>query len=214
MPFVCMGSVVVTLPIPREKIPSGILRRRLGPLIDRFVPVSDDLHRWLAGALGIPEKKLLLVPVRGRHRPVQAAIRAARGGGLSPWSERDFVIGTVARVHPVPTLVDAFARLREMLPQHQHRMRLSIIGDGPLLVALHTQGLGQDSTMWCGCPEPDRTLSNCSMASRCSPCPRWPKAPRYRCSKRWRARSRVVTSWRHSSPSTASTGSMVPPSDP
>jgi sugar transferase (PEP-CTERM/EpsH1 system associated) len=136
---------------PEGKNPKhNFLRRRLAPLIDRFVPVSDDLHRWLAQAVGIPENKLLLVKNgvdTDRFRPKAAP------SGVSPWSEQEFVIGTVARVQDIKNhsgLVDAFARLREMLPQHKHRMRLSIIGDGPLLPALRAQvtAAGLDDVVW------------------------------------------------------------------
>lgn len=136
---------------PEGKNPKhNFLRRRLAPLIDRFVPVSDDLYQWLAKVVGIPASKLLLVKNgvdTDRFRPKTAP------SAVSPWSDQDFVIGTVARVQDIKNhrgLVDAFARLREMLPQHQHRMRLSIIGDGPLLGALRAQvtAAGLDNVVW------------------------------------------------------------------
>lgn len=136
---------------PEGKNPKhNFLRRRLAPLIDRFVPVSDDLHQWLAQVVGISEKKILLIKNgvdTDRFRP-QAAL-----AGASPWSAQQFVIGTVARVQDIKNhrgLVEAFVRLREMLPEHRHRMRLSIIGDGPLLSELRAQvaAAGLDDVVW------------------------------------------------------------------
>ncbi len=124
----------------------NFLRRHLAPFIDRYVPVSDDLHRWLGAVVGIPASKNVLI----KNGVDTARFRAGAGaGGASPWHADDIVIGTVARVQDVKNhkgLVQAFEQLRAMLPEQSARLRLSIIGDGPLLLALKQQveraGLG------------------------------------------------------------------------
>src|SRR5450830_1157874 len=52
------------------------------------------------------------------------------------------VIGTVGRIQDVKNhagLVDAFIALRALLPAHADSLRLAIVGDGPLLAALHAK---------------------------------------------------------------------------
>jgi glycosyltransferase involved in cell wall biosynthesis len=63
------------------------------------------------------------------------------------------VIGTVARVQDVKNhagLIDAFARLRALLPDLAPRLKLSIVGDGPLLPAVRRQvaELGLQDAVW------------------------------------------------------------------
>ncbi len=108
----------------------NLLRSLLIPVIDCYIPVSRDLQRWLCEIVGIPDRKNLLINNgvdTDAFRP-----NAARAG-------REFVIGTVGRVQDVKNhagLVDAFIHLRTMLPEHASRLRLVIIGDGPLLPLL------------------------------------------------------------------------------
>lgn len=127
----------------------NFLRRRLAPFIDCYVPVSDDLHRWLGQVVGIPAAKTLFIKNgvdTDKYRP------GSRGAG-APWGDAHFVIGTVARISDIKNhsgLVDAFIRLRAMLPDQAARLRLSIIGDGPLLPALRAQvaAAGLNDVVW------------------------------------------------------------------
>lgn len=121
----------------------NLLRRWLVPCIDRYIPVSADLQRWLAQVVGVPPAKTLLI-ANGvdteRFRP-----RAEGREG------EDFVIGTVGRIQDVKNhkgLVEAFALLRAMLPQR--RLRLAIVGDGPLFDALQRQvrDAGLEDAVW------------------------------------------------------------------
>jgi sugar transferase (PEP-CTERM/EpsH1 system associated) len=110
----------------------NLLRRLLVPAIDRYVPVSRDLARWLRGTVGIPQSKIELIDNgvdTERFRPATEASNEA-------WNAPDaFVIGSVGRLQDVKdqaTLIDAFALLHTMLPAERHRLRLVLIGDGPL----------------------------------------------------------------------------------
>ena len=125
----------------------NLLRRLLVPVIDRYVPVSRDLRRWLAETVGIPEAKNQLI-----DNGVDTERFSARAGASDPrepWAADPdaFVIGTVGRLQDVKdhaTLIEAFARLRRLLPAQ--RLRLVLVGDGPLRERLAQQvaaaGLG------------------------------------------------------------------------
>jgi sugar transferase (PEP-CTERM/EpsH1 system associated) len=130
----------------------NLLRRLLAPFIDRYVPVSSDLRRWLAEVVGIPEAKNQFIGNgvdTQRFRKLGAATDPAE-----PWMDPGaFVIGTVGRLQDVKdhaTLIDAFARLCELVPAERARLRLVIVGDGPLRGALADQivKLGLRHCVW------------------------------------------------------------------
>jgi len=132
----------------------NFLRRRLVPFVDRFIPVSEDLNRWLGEVVRIPASKTLFI--KNGVDTDKFALGAAPAPD-SPWQAGDIVIGTVARVQDVKNhraLVDAFARLRTQLqdsaPELAPRVKLSIVGDGPLLPAVREQvnSLGLDDAVW------------------------------------------------------------------
>lgn len=131
------------------------LRRLLVPVIDRYVPVSRDLERWLLGVVGIPPEKIELIDNgvdTERFRP---------GSAEEAWSAPGmFVIGTVGRLQDVKdqaTLIEAFVRLREMLPGHRERLRLVLVGDGPLRGQLAQQiaDYGLQDCAWLTGPRSD-----------------------------------------------------------
>jgi sugar transferase (PEP-CTERM/EpsH1 system associated) len=129
----------------------NFLRRRVAPFVDRFVPVSEDLNRWLGQVVGIPAAKTLFI--KNGVDTDKFALPADGAPAASPWAAGDFVIGTVARVQDIKNhraLVEAFARLREMMPAQRDRLKLSIVGDGPLLPALRAQvaAAGLEDAVW------------------------------------------------------------------
>ncbi|WP_313030318.1 TIGR03088 family PEP-CTERM/XrtA system glycosyltransferase [Massilia alkalitolerans] len=127
----------------------NFLRRRLAPFIDCFIPVSEDLRRWLGETVGIPAQQTLFI----RNGVDTERFAAAAASQASPWGPDDIVIGTVARIQDVKNhrgLVEAFARLRELEPSLRERLRLSIVGDGPLMGAVREQvaNLGLQDVVW------------------------------------------------------------------
>ncbi|MCC2973051.1 TIGR03088 family PEP-CTERM/XrtA system glycosyltransferase [Massilia sp. IC2-476] len=116
----------------------NLLRRLVLPFIDRYVPVSHELRGWLERVVRIPARKIQLIDNgvdTERFRPGVA-------GPLEAWqSDPDaFVIGTVGRLQDVKdhaTLVEAFVQLRALLPQA--KLRLVLVGDGPLRGQLEAQ---------------------------------------------------------------------------
>lgn len=128
----------------------NFLRRCLVPFVDRFIPVSEDLDRWLDKVVRIPRTKTLRIMNgvdTGKFAPGGTAAMD------SPWSAQDIVIGTVARIQDVKNhraLIDAFARLRLNAPELAPRLKLTIVGDGPLLPAVREQvaTLGLQDAVW------------------------------------------------------------------
>jgi sugar transferase (PEP-CTERM/EpsH1 system associated) len=118
----------------------NLLRRLLIPFIDVYVPVSGDLQRWLKTVIGVPDEKNRLVnngvDTTG-FEPRNASVAQVR-----PFPADCFVIGTVGRIQEVKNhraLIDAFDHLLTLLPEEKARLRLAIVGDGPLLPALRQQ---------------------------------------------------------------------------
>jgi sugar transferase (PEP-CTERM/EpsH1 system associated) len=117
------------------------------------VPVSADLRRWFKDVIGVPEQKNILInngvdtcqfsPVMNNDSH-QAAVH---------FSKECFVIGTVGRIQDVKNhagLIDAFLFLCAQLPEQKERLRLVIIGDGPLLAGLKQKvsDAGMDAFVW------------------------------------------------------------------
>lgn len=149
----------------------NLLRRLLVPFIDRYVPVSRDLCAWLENVVRIPRRKLQLI-----DNGVDTERFCADGPrGVESWDgDPDaFVIGTVGRLQDVKdqaTLIEAFALLRAMLPQR--RLRLVLVGDGPLRASLEARvaALALQDCVWFAGPRSDvapvmRSLSLFALSS-------------------------------------------------
>lgn len=110
----------------------NLLRRLMSRFVDRYIPVSADLQRWLEEVVGIAPAKTLLI-----HNGVDTEHFKPAAHGPDK-----FVIGTVGRAQDVKNqagLVDAFIALRALLPDQHDRLRLAIVGDGPLRPKLEAQ---------------------------------------------------------------------------
>lgn len=128
----------------------NFLRRRLVPFVDRFIPVSEDLNRWLGDVVRLPKAKTQFI--KNGVDTEKFALGGAPAAD-APWGAGAIVVGTVARVQDVKNhraLVDAFARLRTRLPELAPRLKLAIVGDGPLLPAVREQVavLGLQDAVW------------------------------------------------------------------
>jgi sugar transferase (PEP-CTERM/EpsH1 system associated) len=135
----------------------NLLRRLLVPAIDRYVPVSHDLERWLRGVVGIPQAKVQLID----NGVDTERFHPATGPADEPWNAPGgFVIGSVGRLQDVKDqacLIDAFALLRTMLPEQRDRLRLVLVGDGPLRARLAQKILdaGLQDCAWLPGPRSD-----------------------------------------------------------
>jgi sugar transferase (PEP-CTERM/EpsH1 system associated) len=131
-----------------------LLRRLLSPLIRRFITVSRDLHDWLVDDVGIPRRKVVQIyngVDQSRFIPVGGPQRDHLPEGFLP--PDGVLIGTVGRLAAVKdqrTLLAAFAHLNDRLPAMRDRLRLVLVGDGPLFEELEAQAraLGIDRQLW------------------------------------------------------------------
>jgi len=127
------------------------LRRLYGPGVHRFVALSRAIETYLTGPVGFAGERVTRI-CNGvdtqRFRPSASAPAA--------WPYRrgeHLVIGAVGRMQAVKdplNLVDAFLRLREHCPADWPRLRLVMLGGGPLLDVARArlaQG-GADGQAW------------------------------------------------------------------
>jgi sugar transferase (PEP-CTERM/EpsH1 system associated) len=130
------------------------LRRGLAPLIDRFVPLSRDLERWLTDEIGISSHKM-----RRICNGVDITRFSVRGATRqpivdSPFNDNNYcVIGSVGRMQAVKdpmNLAQAFVLLLQRRPDLRAVARLAMIGDGALhpQVAQFIQAQGVADLAW------------------------------------------------------------------
>jgi sugar transferase (PEP-CTERM/EpsH1 system associated) len=113
-----------------------LVRRLYRPFVHHYVALGGELASYLEQSIGVPRARIASI-VNGvdveRFRP-------AAGGRTSlvgcPFDALGlFVIGTVGRMQTVkaqPLLARAFVRALELAPHLRQRLRLAMIGDGPL----------------------------------------------------------------------------------
>lgn len=113
------------------------LRRAFRPMVHCYIPLSRDLEQYLLDRIGVPPAKISQI-----YNGVDTVQFHPRGGERPAVLPADFassdtvIIGTVGRLAAVKdqvNLVRAFIALIDHAPQLRDRVRLVIIGDGPLL---------------------------------------------------------------------------------
>ena len=119
---------------------AALLRWLHAPLVEHYITVSQDLQRYLVSRIGVRASRISQI-YNGvdthRFRPDANKPRA-----WVPLAFRDeglVLIGTVGRMQPVKdqaTLLQAFSLLVANQPELRLKLRLVIVGDGPLLSEL------------------------------------------------------------------------------
>lgn len=113
------------------------LRRALQPLVQRYIPLSRHLEDYLRERVRVPEAKI----TRICNGVDTAVFHPAPEGRTAipgcPFGEAKgmWVLGTVGRMHGVKdqvNLVRAFLKLLEQRPEFKDRLRLVLVGEGPL----------------------------------------------------------------------------------
>lgn len=112
------------------------LRRLYRPFVHQYVAVSGELAGYLRDKVGVPPGRIAQIcngvdtecfhPPAGGREPID-------GGPFDDPSL--FVVGTVGRMQAVKAqtlLAQAFVRALELAPALRDRLRLVMVGDGPL----------------------------------------------------------------------------------
>jgi sugar transferase (PEP-CTERM/EpsH1 system associated) len=120
-----------------------ILRRAHQLLVDRYVPLSREIETYLHERVGLAPERLTRIyngvdttrfhppDVRGTDHSIDTFAPLPAGF----LADDSIVLGTVGRMHGVKdqeNLTHAFIRLCDRLPEQARRLRLVMIGDGPL----------------------------------------------------------------------------------
>lgn len=127
------------------------LYRLTDGLTDLTTNVSDDAVAAFVAAGAVPAGRIVSMPNgidtrryhadTGEHGTTRATV------GIAPTAPFIFAAGRLVDAKDYPTLLDAFSRLRDAIPD----ARLAIAGDGPLRAALQARsdylGLGQRVTL-------------------------------------------------------------------
>jgi sugar transferase (PEP-CTERM/EpsH1 system associated) len=105
------------------------IRRACRPVIQRYVPMSRDLARWLQQDVGVPTERIRQL-YNGVDTQRFSPLPADSGRATDP-----VTIGTVGRLDPVKNqvqLLEAFSVLRSRDLSPAAAIRLRLVGDGPL----------------------------------------------------------------------------------
>ena len=118
----------------------AVIRRLHRPLIDRYITVSKELARYLTARVGVAPERITQIYNGVDTERFTPAAHAPSGPLPASFATPDaIVIGTVGRLQPVKdqaTLVRAFAELVRARRDLAPRLRLAIVGAGPLRDAL------------------------------------------------------------------------------
>jgi sugar transferase (PEP-CTERM/EpsH1 system associated) len=110
------------------------LRRLHRPMVSHYVALSKDLERYLREAIGVPQERITQI-YNGVDIDLFHPSPAGREA-IGPYSDPGhFVVGTVGRMQPVKdqlTLVRAMIELWRSDQSARERLRLALVGDGPL----------------------------------------------------------------------------------
>lgn len=112
------------------------LRRLYRPFVRQYIALSRDLEQYLTSRVGIPAKRVVQIyngVDTARFYPATAAREPIEG---CPFSDPAlWIIGTVSRMQQVKdplTLARAFLRALEVAPALKGKLRLVMVGEGPL----------------------------------------------------------------------------------
>ncbi len=112
------------------------LRRLFKPLVHRYIPLSTHLEGYLRERIRVPGDKIRRICNGVDTDRFHPAEKNRQKPGVLPFDlSEKVIIGTIGRMHGVKdqiTLVDAFIRLLQKHPELRDRLRLVVVGDGPL----------------------------------------------------------------------------------
>ena len=113
------------------------IRRLIKPLIHRFIPLSKHLESYLTEKIHVSDERITRIcnGVDTRVFYPLPGNKTALAGCPFSFNRDEIVIGTVGRMHGVKdqlTLVKAFIQICEQYPELNAKLKLLIVGEGPL----------------------------------------------------------------------------------
>lgn len=114
------------------------LRRLMKPFIGHFIALSKQLEDYLTDKIHVLRQKITRIcngVDTARFYPRENGIRTPLPNCPHTLTDETLVIGTVGRMHGVKdqiTLVKAFIQICNQEPELKSRLKLFLIGDGPL----------------------------------------------------------------------------------
>jgi len=111
------------------------IRRIYRPFVTYYIALSGDLEQYLTQAVGIPAKRVIQIYNGVDAARFHPAARRAPIPGCPFNDEGLWIVGTVGRMQVVKNQTDlarAFVRAIQTAPELRQRLRLVMIGDGPL----------------------------------------------------------------------------------
>jgi sugar transferase (PEP-CTERM/EpsH1 system associated) len=112
------------------------VRRAYAPFVSRFVALSQDLARYLTDRVGVAQDKIAQIYNGVDTQRFHPAVLPKPTFQGCPFGSPDhWLVGTVGRMQTVKNqtlLARAFIRALELAPALRDRLRLVMIGDGPL----------------------------------------------------------------------------------
>ena len=130
-----------------------LLRKAMSLLIHRYIAVSKDLAVWMSTVIGIPPIRIDQIyngVDQHRFRPSLEGAQDVFPTGFLPSSGPVVVLGSVGRLAEVKdqaSLIQALHLLVRSRPELAGKLRLVLVGDGPLLADLERQiaeyGIGE-----------------------------------------------------------------------
>jgi sugar transferase (PEP-CTERM/EpsH1 system associated) len=121
---------------PSRARPPSFLRRMLRPLVGHYIAVSAEQERWLIEQVGAEPSRVSHISNGVDSLEFHPRLGPHAAVGPDGFMRDDaFVIGSVGRMDEAKndtTLVDAFLRLISSPHASHSRLRLLIVGDGPM----------------------------------------------------------------------------------
>jgi len=112
------------------------VRRAYNPFVGHWIALSKDLATYLTGRVGIPVRKVTQICNGVDAERFHPAVPPAPTLAGCPFSSPEhWLVGTVGRMQTVkdqPLLARAFIRALQIAPELRSRLRLVMVGDGPL----------------------------------------------------------------------------------
>lgn len=129
------------------------IRRVYSPFVKHYIALSQDLEHYLTQPVGIEAKRVTQIYNGVDSTCFHPAIQR-QGISGSPFNDGAlWLVGTVGRMQTVKdqtNLAQAFVHALQIAPELSHRLRLVMVGDGPLrqesLAILRAAGL--DNLAW------------------------------------------------------------------